>query len=106
MSQTERLEFFRKALALCVRWKRSPQIARVIEGRPHTLREVMQLLNEGGRLPAVTAVEARTLAGEFPSFAFSEILTGLSGRNSARASRPGQRGTTRTRSARRAAQGV
>lgn len=27
MSQIERLEFFRRALGLCVKWRRSPQVA-------------------------------------------------------------------------------
>ena len=100
MSENERLEFFRRALGLCVRWNRSPQVARVIGGKPRTLREVMISLGEGSKPPAVRAREARTLAGEFTAFGYSEILAGLSGRRnvrgrSARARRPQRAGRAR-----------
>lgn len=87
MSQLERLKFFRAALSLCARWNRSPQVARVINGRGRTLREVMILVGEGEEPPAITADEARTLAGEFTGFDYGEILAGLSSGRAARASR-------------------
>ncbi len=83
MESLNSLEFFRRALQLCVKWERSPMLARVEAGRPLTLRQVMIELGEGSKPPAITESEARTLAVEFP-FSWDEILKGLSGRASSR----------------------
>jgi hypothetical protein len=97
MSQKERLNFFRRALRLCVKFQRSPQVAGALGGRPKTLRELMIAVGEGSRPPAITEDEARLLAPEFPSLSYDEILTGLSGRASTRASKPGARTRGRAR---------
>ncbi|HEY0173928.1 MAG TPA: hypothetical protein VGB98_23130 [Pyrinomonadaceae bacterium] len=93
MDNLNSLEFFRTALELCVKWGRSPMLARVESGRRLTLRQVMLQLSEGNVPPAITPAEARTLAVEFP-FTYTEILKGLSARSaSGRATRTtGRRG--------------
>lgn len=81
MTTTQRIEFFRSALAICARYGRSPQAAITNSGgESHTLRQMLKTIGGGTRLPRITEAEARTLARESTGFTYREILAGLSDR--------------------------